>query len=158
MTYFPHKPIRNLFSLHSEMGRIFGDVFESREGSPDAENTTWAPTVDVAETEASFEIRAELPGVTQEDVKVSVKENLLTISGEKRQEKTDDTENYRRIERRYGNFQRTFTLPPKVKADAIKAEFREGVLTVAIPKAEEAKPTEIPITGESPADAPQQQV
>ena len=154
--YFPHRPIRNLFNLHSEMGRIFGDVFESREGSPDAENTTWAPTVDVAETETRFEIRAELPGVTQEDVKVSVKENLLTISGEKRQEETDDTQNYRRIERRYGNFQRAFTLPPKVKADAITAEFREGVLTVAIPKAEEAKPTEIPITAESPTDAPQQ--
>ena len=77
---------------------------------------------------------------------VSVKDNLLTLSGEKRQEKVDDTQNYRRVERRYGNFQRKFALPPEVETDDIKAEFNDGVLTLSIPKPEAVKPTEVPIT------------
>ncbi len=140
------RPMRNLFGLHNEMGRIFGDLFASQEGETDAEESYWMPTVDVSETENDFEIRAELPGVSESDVNVSVTDNRLTVKGEKRQETETDGKNYHRVERRYGSFQRSFTLPRNVETSNIKAGFTDGVLTLTIPKAEEAKPTEIPIS------------
>ena len=147
MTYLAtRKPMRNLFSLHNQMEKVFSDLFTSHEGETDTDNTAWMPTVDVSETENGFEIRAELPGVSEKDVNVSVTDNLLTIKGEKHQEEETDGKNYHRVERRYGSFQRSFTLPRHIETDAIKAEFKDGVLTLGIPKAEAAKPTEIPIT------------
>ena len=147
MTYLTtRRPMRNLFDLHNEMGRIFGDTFGSQENETDTEETYWMPTVDVSEMENGYEIRAELPGVSEDDVHVSVTDNLLTIKGEKRQEAETDGKNYHRVERRYGSFQRSFTLPAEVETDDIKAEFTDGVLTLSIPKPEAAKPTEIPIT------------
>ena len=140
------RPMRNLFSLHNEMGRIFGDLFAPHEGGTDTEETSWMPTIDISETENGYEIRAELPGVSEEDVNVSVTENLLTVKGEKRQEEETKGKNYHRVERRYGSFQRSFTLPPEVETDDIKAEFSDGMLTLSIPKSEAVKPTEIPIT------------
>ena len=148
MTYLTtRRPMRNLFNFHNQMEKVFSDLFVSHEGETDMEETSWMPTVDISETENGFEIRAELPGVAKDDLHVSVKDNLLTLSGEKRQENVDDdTQNYRRVERRYGSFQRRFTLPPEVATDAIKAEYSDGVLTLSIPKPEAAKPTEVPIT------------
>ena len=147
MTYLTtRRPMRNLFSFHNEMGRIFGDVFGSQEGGPDTEETYWIPTVDIAETENGYEIRTELPGVSEDDVNVSVTDNLLTVKGEKRQEAETEGKNYHRVERRYGSFQRSFTLPRHIETNAIKAEFKDGILTLGIPKAEVAKPTEVPIT------------
>ncbi len=112
----------------------------------------WRPTTDISETDDSFEVRAELPGVSKDDVQISVKENLLTIKGEKRQENLDDSKNYKRIERRYGTFERNFTLPPKVDTDNINASFNDGVLTLSIPKPEEVKPKEIPISSHTVVD------
>lgn len=147
MTYLTtRRPMRNLFSLHNEMGRIFGDLFAPHEGGTDTEETSWMPTVDISETENGYEIRAELPGVSEEDVNVSLTDNVLTVKGEKRQEAETEGKNYHRVERRYGNFQRRFTLPSDVETDDIKAEFSDGVLTLSIPKPEAVKPTEIPIT------------
>ena len=147
MTYLTtRRPMRNLFNLHNEMGRIFGDAFGSQEGGTDTEETYWMPTVDIAETENGYEIRAELPGVSEDNVNVSVTDNLLTVKGEKRQEAETEGKNYHRVERRYGSFQRRFTLPSEVATDDIKAEFTDGVLTLSIPKPETVKPTEIPIT------------
>lgn len=143
------RPIGNLFNLHNEMGRAFGDLFESDKSRTDVGDTPWAPAVDISETETGFEVRAEIPGVSESDVHISVTNNLLTIMGEKRQEQETDDKNYHRVERRYGNFQRTFTLPRNVETTAIKAEFRAGVLTLAIPKTEAAKQTHIPITVKS---------
>ena len=140
------RPMRNLFNLHNEMGRIFGDAFGSQEGGTDTEETYWIPTVDISETEKGYEIRAELPGVSEDDVNVSVTDNLLTVKGEKRQAEESEGKNYRRVERRYGSFQRRFTLPSEIATDDIKAEFGDGVLTLSIPKPEAVKPTEIPIT------------
>ena len=140
------RPMRNLSGLHNEMGRIFGDLLGSDENGTDTENTAWMPTVDISETENGFEIRAELPGVSESDVNVSVTDNRLTIKGEKHQAEETDGKNYHRVERRYGSFQRSFTLPRHVETDGIKAGFADGVLTLEIPKAEVAKPTEIPIT------------
>ena len=146
MTYLTtRKPMGNLFSLHNEMGRIFGDLFAPHEGGTEPEETAWMPTVDISETENGYEIRAELPGVSEDNVNVSVTDNILTVKGEKRQEEETEGKNYHRVERRYGSFQRSFTLPRHIETEAIKAEFKDGVLTLGIPKAEVAKPTEIPI-------------
>ncbi len=147
MTYLTtRRPMRNLFGLHNEMGRVFGYLFGSQEGGTDTEETYWMPTVDISETENNFEIRAELPGVSEGDVNISVTDNRLTIKGEKRQEAETAGKNYHRVERRHGSFQRSFTLPRHVETSDIKAGFRDGVLTLTIPKAEAAKPTEIPVT------------
>ena len=140
------RPVGNLFNLHNEMGKIFGDLFASQESETNGDPTSWMPTADISEMENGFEIRAELPGVTESGVNVSVTDNLLTIKGEKRQEKETDNKNYHRVERRYGSFQRSFTLPRNVETADIKAGYKDGVLTLTIPKVEAAKPTEIPIT------------
>lgn len=140
MTYLTlRRPTRNLF-------RFYSPFFASQRTRSDADRYNWAPSVDISETDNGFEVRAELPGVAKDDLHVSVKDNLLTLSGEKRQEQVDDTQNYHRVERRYGSFQRRFTLPPEVATDDIKAEFNDGVLTLSIPKPEAVKPTDIPIT------------
>ena len=115
----------------------------------------WRPTTDISETDDSFEVRTELPGVSKDDVQISVKNNILTIKGEKRQENEDESKNYKRIERRYGTFERNFTLPPKVVADNVNACFNDGVLTLSIPKPEEVKPKEIPITTKTVVDVPE---
>ena len=134
-----HRPARNPFKFYSPF-------FAPLRAGTDAGTYNWAPSVDISETDDKFEVRAELPGVAKDDLHVSVKDNLLTLSGEKRQGDVDDTQNYRRVERRYGSFQRRFTLPSEVATDDIKAEYSDGVLTLSIPKPEVAKPTEVPIT------------
>ena len=144
-----HRPMKNLFNLHNEMGRIFGDLFTTHEDGTDMEDASWIPTVDISETETGFDIRAELPGVSEDDISVSVTDNVLTVKGEKQHEEKTDGRNYHRVERRYGRFQRSFTLPRHIKTGAIKAEFKDGVLSLEIPKAEEAKPTEISITADA---------
>ena len=140
MTYLTlRRPASNPF-------RFYSPFLASQCAGTDANTYAWAPSVDVSETDASYEVRAELPGVTKDDLHVSVKDGLLTLSGEKRQEKVDDTQNYRRVERRYGSFQRKFRLPGEVETDDIKAGYADGVLTLSIPKPATAKPTEIPVT------------
>ena len=140
MTYLTlRRPVGNPF-------RFYSPFFAPLRTRTDADTYNWVPSVDISETDANFEVRAELPGVAKDDLHVSVKDNLLTLSGEKRQENVDDTQNYRRTERRYGSFQRRFALPPEVATGDIKAEYTDGVLTLSIPKPEAAKPTEVPIT------------
>ena len=140
MTYLTlRRPTGNPF-------RFYSPFLAPHRGETEVDTQDWAPSVDVSETDDTFEVRAELPGVAKDDLHVSVKDNLLTLSGEKRQENVDDTQNYRRVERRYGSFERRFTLPADVNTDDIKAEYTDGVLTLSIPKPEAAKPTEVPIT------------
>ena len=139
MTYLTlRRPTGNPF-------RFYSPFLALHRGETEVDTQDWAPSVDVSETDDTFEVRAELPGVAKDDLRVSVKDNLLTLSGEKRQENVDDTQNYRRVERRYGSFERRFTLPADVNTDDIKAEYTDGVLTLSIPKPEIAKPTEIPV-------------
>ena len=140
MTYLTlRKPTRNPF-------RFYSPFFAPTGVRTDADTYNWTPSVDISETDNAFEVRAELPGVAKDDLSVSVKDNFLTLSGEKRQENSEDTQDFRRVERRYGSFQRRFTLPPDVTADDIKADYTDGVLTLSIPKPEVAQPTEVPIT------------
>jgi len=100
----------------------------------------WAPSADISETEKEFLIRAELPAVKKEDVKVTVDQGMITIEGERRQQKEDKTEKYHRVETFQGNFSRSFSLPENVNADAIRCESKDGVLIVHIPKVEVAAP------------------
>lgn len=107
-------------------------------------NGTWAPAVDVAEDKDHILVKVEVPGMEEKDLRVNFEDGLLTISGERQFERKDDR-NYHRIERSYGSFVRTFSLPRTVDANAITAEYKNGVLEIAIPKKEEAKPRQIQI-------------
>lgn len=129
--------------------KFFNPMLSPFNTDPVRKNSNWQPYTDISETEDGFEVRTELPGVSKDDVKISVKDNFLTIQGEKRWENGDESKNYRRIERRFGHFERRFSLPPKVDVDSITADYTDGVLTLSIPKPDEVKPKEIPIGTES---------
>ena len=105
----------------------------------------WVPVVDVMETDEDFQIRAELPGVEKEDVKLSVENGVLTISGHREQEKEEKGKRYHKIERAYGSFARSFTMPDVVDEQKVTAEFKNGVLTVRLPKSEKARPKSIEV-------------
>ena len=112
-------------------------------------NTTdsvWSPSVDISETENHYEVKAEVPGLKKEDIKLAVEDNVLTLSGEKKTEKETDKKNYHRLERAYGRFERSFRLPKQVNVENIKASYKNGVLTVNIPKSEAVKPKEIAVS------------
>lgn len=133
---------RDLFNVRNEFDRLFDRL--GREG---ADFSGWVPTVDVRETGDALLVEAELPGLTPGDVDVRVENGVLTISGEKRREAEEgkDDSGYRIVERCYGRFERSFTLPRSVDADKVSAEFSNGVLTVSLPKAETAKPRKIEV-------------
>ena len=137
-------PFRDIIGLQDEMNRLF-DSFSRSGDSPTLTEGTWAPSVDIYETKDAIIIDAELPGLNQKDINVSVSDNVLTIKGEKKQEKEVKEENYHRVERSYGSFTRSFTLPVGVKSESIKAAYKDGVLKVTLPKAEESKPKQISI-------------
>jgi HSP20 family protein len=126
----------------SPVSRMMEDFFGS---APTGDMMIWGPTVDIVENEDSFEIHAELPGVKLEDVKITLDNNVLTLSGEKKQEVKEDRDNCLRMERSYGRFERSFSLPATIKADAVRASFEDGILRVVLPKAEEAKSRTITI-------------
>jgi len=133
-------------SVQRDINRLFDNFFRS--GSPVEETMAtsyFAPAVDIAEQENEYVVKVELPGVAKEDVKISVESNILTIKGEKKQEKEEKNKNFHRVERSYGSFQRSFTLPSTVKNDKIDALFNSGILTITMPKSEEAKPKQIEV-------------
>jgi len=105
----------------------------------------WTPAVDIAEQENEYLVKVELPGVNKDDVKITVDNNILTIRGEKKQDQEAKDDNYYRVERNYGSFLRTFRLPSSVHADKIDAVYKDGILTVTVPKSEEAKPKQIEV-------------
>ncbi len=108
----------------------------------------WAPAVDISENDDEIIVRAEVPGIKKDDIKLTVHDGILTISGEKKQEKIDKEENFYRTERVFGSFSRSFSLPSTVKADKVKAKYKDGILSISLPKVEEAKPKEIAIEAE----------
>jgi HSP20 family protein len=122
----------------------FLDGFEP--ANPWAAEREWLPAFDIAESAEEIVVRAELPGMEIKDMDISLTDGLLTIKGEKKKEKEDKQEHYHRVERVYGSFSRSFSLPAEVRADAIDAKYRDGVLTVTLPKAEEVKPKRIEVT------------
>lgn len=136
----------DFFGVQRDINRLFDNFF--RGGTQDDGSygmSYWTPAVDIAEQDNEYVVKVELPGVSKEDVKITLESNILTIRGEKKQEKNSKEDNYHRMERTYGSFQRSFTLPTTVKNDKIDAVYKEGILTVTLPKAEEAKPKQIEV-------------
>jgi len=142
------KPMRDLFDIHGEMNRVFDDFFKPTRYREDGSAWDWMPAVDVAELDDRYEIRAEVPGLSEKDVHVSVTDNVLTLKGEKKHQHEEKSQKYHRVERSYGSFERSFTLPSTLKVEDIKATFKNGILTVHVPKSEAVKPKEIQISTE----------
>ncbi len=137
-------PFRDLVNMQREVGHLFDSLFADVDGRGNFV-ASWSPRADVIENNEAYVIKAELPGVNKNDVKITLHENVLTIKGEKKQEKEENGKNFHRVERSYGSFERSFTLPAEVKNDKIDAAYKDGILTITLPKAEEAKPKEIEV-------------
>jgi HSP20 family protein len=145
------EPFRGATALQDQVNRLFNDVFE-RVGE-ESSLTAWAPAVDIYETEHELVVKADLPEVDPKDLDICVENNILTIRGERKFEKKVNEDNYLRVERAYGSFARSFTLANTVNSEAIKADYQNGVLTLTIPKKEEAKPKQIKVNVATPAMA-----
>lgn len=142
------EPFRDLVSIQDRMNRLFDDAFRGapRAGEEDwALGGSWAPLVDIFEHEGNIVLKAELPGLEPKDVDIRVENNVLTLRGERRVDNEVKREQYHRVERAYGTFSRSFTLPSVVDTEKIKAEYKDGVLRVTLPTKEEAKPKQISI-------------
>jgi len=135
------EPFESLSKMHSRINDLFGDSFWAK---PDS--ATWYPPVDVLESKDAYLVRAELPGMKKEDFHLEVKDGALTLTGERKSEKATDGAEYRSVERVSGKFWRSFSLPETVKHDAIQATYKDGILEIHVPKAEEAKPRQIEIS------------
>ena len=141
-------PWGGMTGLKQEMDRVFDRFFESRwEDLPALGD--WVPKVDVSETKDAVVVKAEIPGMEAKDIQASLQENVLTITGEKKQEKEEKDERYHRVERTYGSFARSVRLPAGVEAGKVNAAFKNGVLTVTLPKTAAAKATPIPVKSDS---------
>jgi HSP20 family protein len=136
-------PIRELDSLQGDMNRLFDRFFEGR--TANGMGRRWIPAMDLVETEDDLVLRGDLPGMTEEDVDIEIKDNVLTVSGERQAEHEDKGEGYHRVERAFGRFSRSLSLPQGIDPDKVEAKFEKGVLEVHIPKPAEAKPTRVQI-------------
>lgn len=148
MTITRYDPFRDLRNLQEEVNRLFtgnaGRAFDD-EGIA---RGSWSPSVDIYENKEQIVLEAELPGMNREDFDLTVESNVITLRGERRFEKKEDTDNYHRVERAYGSFTRSFTLPNTVSGEGASADYRNGVLRVTLPKREETKARRIEVKGE----------
>ena len=151
MAIIRFNPVRELLNVEREFNRLF-KAFDDRFGlkrSDDQEigyeNAVWMPLTDIYEDKGNYLVKADLPGLKKDDVKISYTNGQIEISGERVQEKETKDAKWHRVERSFGKYYRSFTLPKEIKQDNIKAEFKDGQLTITIPKAEEVKPKEIEI-------------
>jgi HSP20 family protein len=145
------EPFRGAATLQEQVNRLFGNVLEH--SGEESNLTSWAPAVDIYETEHELVVKADLPEVDPKELDIRVENNLLTIRGERKFEKKVSEDHYLRVERAYGSFSRSFSLANTVDAEAIKADYQNGVLTLTIPKREEAKPKQIKVNVGAPAVA-----
>lgn len=137
-------PFSEMMTLQNQLERLFGEAVE-RGSRGDFDFGSWMPPVDLREETDKLVLEMELPGLKKDDIEISLENNVLTIKGERKFEKEEKKENYNRIERAYGKFSRSFSLPTTVKPDGIDASLKDGILTLALPYAEEAKPKKISI-------------
>jgi len=137
------EPFRGAATLQEQVNPLFGNALER--SAEESNLTSWAPAVDIYETEHELVVKADLPEVDPKDLDIRVENNILTIRGERKFEKKVNEENYLRVERAYGSFSRSFSLANTVNSEAIKADYQNGVLTLTIPKREEAKPKQIKV-------------
>jgi HSP20 family protein len=146
MTLVRWNPIRDFSVLQNQMNRLFEHAMGTWLGESNGRgNTNWVLLADIYENDNDLIVRAELPGVDPKVVDVRVENNVLTIRGERPFEQKAEKENYHRLERSYGTFSRSFTLPATIDADKIRAEYRDGILNLTLPKSEKAKPKRIQI-------------
>ena len=150
MTLVKWNPSKELLNVEREFNKLF-NTFNRRFGFDDStmneelENAVWSPLTDISENKDQYILKMDLPGVSKENLKLNFHDGELIISGERKQEKEDKDSKYHRIERTYGKYFRSFTLPQTIQADKINAEFKDGQLTITVPKSEEAKPKELEI-------------
>src|SRR5665811_2055553 len=139
-------PYRELNTLQDRVNRLFHELATSTEGRDESLSTSsFAPAVDVYEDEHKVTMKIEVPGIDEKDIDVQVENNILTVHGERKIEKEEKEENYRRVERQYGSFTRTFTLPTTVDTESVSATYDKGVLKINLPKKAEAKPKQIKV-------------
>lgn len=141
-------PFEEILPLREAVNQLFGESFVRSPGAATAGERGFVPAIDLSETEGAFLVEAAVPGLKAEDLNITVENNVLTISGEVRREEKTKERNYHRVERSYGKFQRSLTLPNTVKFDEISASMKDGVLRVEIPKAEEVKPRRVNVSVE----------
>lgn len=147
MTLVRWDPFRELEEVSDRLNRMFARPAAARtNGKETMIVADWAPSVDISETEGEYQIKAEIPDVKKEDVEVTVEDGVLTIQGERKHEKEEKGKKFHRIERSYGSFVRTFSLPDVIDEEKVKAEFKDGVLNLHLPKSEKAKPKAIEVT------------
>jgi HSP20 family protein len=139
-------PFREFSTLQDRMNRLFRDSYGPEGREENLSNTSFAPPVDVYEDEHSVNLNIEVPGVDEKDIDVRIENNVLTVHGERKFEKEEKQENFRRVERQYGSFTRTFTLPTTVDAEKVAASYDKGILKIALPKKAEAKPKQIKVS------------
>jgi HSP20 family protein len=148
MTLVRWEPVRELNTLQQEMNRLFGSFSDQPVSQPTSSagpRRQWIPAMDLVETDDAFVLRADLPGLTGDEVKIEFEENVLTISGERQTQREQGTDGYHRTERASGTFARSLTLPRGIDADRIEANFADGVLEVRIPRPEQPKPRRVAI-------------
>ena len=148
-------PFQDLLAIQDEMNQLFGQATgqggRTTGGEAGTGTRAWAPALDIAERNDAYVVTVEVPGIKPEQLDITLENGALTISGERRFETEIKEEQYHRIERRYGAFRRSITLPDRVKADAVEASFEDGLLQVVVPKAEEAKPKRIGVRAGRPS-------
>src|SRR5918998_741820 len=144
-----YDPFRDLRALQDEVNRLFSSSASRGFGDEGIARGAWAPNVDIYENKDQIVLEAELPGMNREDFELTVENNVLTLRGERRFEKRDEGDNYHRVERAYGQFTRSFTLPQTVSPENATAEYKNGVLRVTLQKREEVKPRRIEVGGEA---------
>lgn len=147
MTRLTRTRNRNLSSLQNEIDRVFDRFFPSREenGESTSPQAVWRPRMDLIETDESYRLHLDMPGMSKDELKISYQDNELVVSGERTSNRSDEDEEFVRVERSFGQFRRSFTLPRTVDADNISATYDNGVLTVTVPKTEKVKPRQIDI-------------
>jgi HSP20 family protein len=138
-------PFRELEDMSDRLNRMFARPATRANGKETMIVADWTPTVDISETDGEYQIKAEIPDVKKEDVKVTLEDGVLTIQGQRKQEKEEKGKKYHRVERSYGSFVRSFSLPDVIDEEKVKAEFKDGVLDLHLPKSEKAKPKAIEV-------------
>jgi HSP20 family protein len=147
MSIVRYDPFRDLRTLQEEVNRLFSTNLTRTFGDEGIGRGAWSPSVDIYENKDQIVLEAELPGMKQEDFDLSIENNVITLRGERKFEKAEESDNFHRVERSYGSFTRSFTLPQTVSAEGASAEYSNGVLRVSLPKREETKARKIEITG-----------
>jgi HSP20 family protein len=146
MALIRYEPARGLGTIQNEMNRFFNSVFDTPTLANGAALRRWVPATDLVETETDFVLRADLPGLSESDVNIEIDDNVLTVSGERKSEHEERKTGYHRVERSFGSFRRTLTLPEGVDAESIRATFDRGVLEVTVPKPAQRTPRKVQIS------------